>query len=119
MASQGPNSPTAAINNPDTGVDPWANPTNVFASDDSRATAGSSFADVTNLLEASGFGFAVPAGSSIAGVLVEVERSKTGLSTVKDLKIQLIQSGAQLGNDKADIVTGWPSADAYASYGSS
>ncbi len=49
MASEGPNNPTAAVDNPAIGTIAWNNPTNVFSSDDSDAsTSAGGNNDVTS-----------------------------------------------------------------------
>lgn len=100
----------------------WANPGAVIASDDSRATIGPLTAGLpaTTALQATNFGFAVPAGSVITGVTVRVERS-TGASPsdlIVDGSVQLI-GVAGVSNDKADAVTNWPQNDATVDYGGS
>jgi hypothetical protein len=118
MPSQGPSSPTTAINNSDLGIAVWNNPTNCLASDDAYAVANLPAPDWTMLLEATGFGFSIPGGATINGVLVEIERHCDSAS-VKDREVQLLLTGVQQGNDKADTVTTWPGTDAYAGYGGS
>lgn len=70
MASQGPNSVTTGATLGGAGG-AWENPTRVVASDDSRTvvTIGTS----TELLAATGPGFAIPSGATINGIVVEIE----------------------------------------------
>lgn len=102
----------------------WINPGNITASDDSRSTAaltGSASLRFTQYLIASNFGFSIPSGATIDGILVEIERSATTTSgSPRDLIVQLTDDAASTGlagDNKADTATTWPTTDAYASYG--
>lgn len=113
----GPSNPTAATTSSPGDV-AWSNPTNILSSDDAYATAALTSGQVTQNLDASGFGFAVPDGKTVAGIKVEVERSSVGGSVnLIDQTIQLISGGSSVGDNKADAGTPWPMADAYATYG--
>lgn len=113
----GPNDPTAAASNAPGDV-AWSNPTNVFSSNDSRATAALTSGQTTECLDVTGFGFEVPDGKPVIGIKVEVERSRAGSNTnLIDQTIQLLSSGSAVGDNKADAGTPWPATDTYASYG--
>jgi len=73
LAQTGPNSPGTATNNASIGTLAWTTPGNIVSSNDSYATQASK--GITNYLSASNFGFAISIPSSIAGIVVEVERS--------------------------------------------
>lgn len=119
MASEGPNNPTAAVNTAVTGG-AWSNPTNVYASDDSRATASAAgFPDgarTTQFLDVTGFGFAISSSATIDGIKVEIEKSVTSTSgTPIDTSIVLIG----LTGTSSNLASGstWPTTDAYSTYG--
>lgn len=71
MASEGPNSPSTATEQE--GGASWTNPNNVLASDNAYGVivwdgdVGAKTVAVTN------FGFSIPAGATIDGILVEIE----------------------------------------------
>lgn len=117
MASSGPLS--AGTGATTTG---WANPTNVTASDDARATISDASvgAFVSNDLRALTFGFAIPTGATVDGIVVEIERSVNATTqTPRDHTIQLQKlDNTPVGDNKASGTT-WPTTDAYATYGSS
>lgn len=124
MPSSGPRFPTAAVNNsvaPEN-ADAWANPTNVFS--DNAAEAAITAAtfdspDISQQLVTSGYGFAIPDGSTIDGIVVEIDRRSIIASSGVDNRVQLRNdSGALVGNNKA-TATVWPSSTAVATYGSS
>jgi len=64
-ASEGPLSPTAATDEGE-----WTSETNVFASDDARASDPGT---TSHILRAYTFGFAIPAGATINGFLASIE----------------------------------------------
>lgn len=71
-------SPTAAANNTLYSGAAWVNPNNCFTSNGVFASAASDF--TTNVLLATGFGFAIPDEADIMGIKVEVQ-AKAGMST--------------------------------------
>lgn len=85
-SSEGPNSPSSA-----SGL-VWKNITNVFASDNSRASYNGSFQDI---LSATSFGFVDVVGV-IDGIKVEVEGYGTGSSppTGDEINIALTKNGS-------------------------
>lgn len=102
------------------GTTTWMNPGLVAASDNSYATAvGSGLNLITQHLRASGFAFGtIPQRASLAGMIADVERSIfSGFAPTKDTVIRLDDNGALVGDNKADTVTLWPTADASATYG--
>jgi hypothetical protein len=115
MPSTGPNNPSATS----VGVPndrPWTDPENVYSSNDSymTASAGEEGGFFTDLQRFTGFGFAVPTGATINGIVLEVERKAAG--TVIDTGISLVKAGTESGTDKASG-SNWPASDAYATYG--
>ena len=119
MASQGPLSPGTVVDDATVGTVAWINPDNAKVSDDSKARASLS-STISHYLKATNFGFSIPTGATINGILVEVERLMTGTQpNVKDSKVLIIKGGVIGSTDKADTVNVWPLTDTYKSYGSS
>lgn len=118
MASAGPNSPGSATNITDSGI-AWTNASNVFTSDDTRATV--SVTNKTDTLYAYNFSMGVPSTATITGIKVEVERSKTaGSNSVHDYFVWLTHDDyitVSAPQNLADTSTNWPGADAYKTYG--
>lgn len=110
MASEGPKNPGTASG--------WTNSGNAAASDNAYATVAITLASTTSItLSLTNFGFAIPAGATIDGVVVEVERKVSSTArNPKDNNVQLIKGGASQGNNNASGAV-WPTADAYATYG--
>lgn len=119
MTTTGPNSGSASSQT-SSGKPAWSNLGNLYASDNSYATAqplGTSF--VTEDARVTGFGFSV--SGTVVGITVEIERNTTNSSGTqcKDSRVFLTKDGSStVGNNKASAST-WPTSDAYATYGSS
>lgn len=113
MATAGPNYASAAVSDSTLAGNAWSNPGNAGASDSSYATASS---NGTQYLKATGFGFSIPTGAVIDGIVVEWERKASG-STVKDKAVRIVKGGTVGATDKS-VTTDWPTTDAFASYGS-
>jgi hypothetical protein len=125
MATQGPLYPTAATN-VSTGTeinDAWVNPTNVGAADAAEAqiTATSyDSPDISHQLHTSGYGFTIPSGATIDGIVVEIERRSIIASSGKDFRVQMRSAtGTTIGDNHADVATIWPTSSTIATYGSS
>lgn len=122
MASQGPNSPGTVVDDATVGTVAWTNPDNAKVSDNVYATALDG-AVTTHYLKASNLGFAIPAGATINGIVVEIERAGYDLGggvLVKDSAVRIIKADGTVGTtNKGDTVNAWPVTDTYKTYGSS
>lgn len=117
MASSGPNNPSSASDGG--GGRPWSGPTNVYADDGNYATEGgaSSGNYWTNNINVSGFGFAIPGGATIDGILVEMKRVYTLVSGSQpyDRELYMLKAGSAAGSNYWG--TGWLTTEAYQSVG--
>src|SRR4051812_31719459 len=111
MPTQGPRSPGTGAEDTSYGTITWSNPGNILASDNSRATAALGSTQLTHYLKASNFGFTIPAGATILGILVEIERSATSSLALKDDRVRLVKGGVIQSTDKATATT-YPLSDA-------
>jgi hypothetical protein len=86
-------------------------------SDDVYTTSSPS--NVSHYLKATNFGFSIPVGATINGILVEVERrNHTGTGIIKDSAAKIVKADGSIGStNKADTINEWPSDDTYKSYG--
>lgn len=126
MASEGPRYPATATNLSNAGSsedkDAWVSPTNVGADDGTTASiTAASFdsPDISQILVASSFGFTIPGGSTIDGIVVEIDRNNAA-GAASDNRVQLAKGTAfadLVGANKADTATDWPAALATVSYG--
>ncbi|HYG52040.1 MAG TPA: T9SS type A sorting domain-containing protein, partial [Flavobacteriales bacterium] len=79
-AQTGPNSPASASNNAAIGANAWSSPTNIYTSNNARASVATK--GLSNYLEATNFGFAIPTSYTINGITVEAEKSTLSPSSV-------------------------------------
>ena len=102
----------------------WVSPGNVTADDGTTASitaATYDSPDISQLLVASSFGFAIPSGATITGIIVEIDRNNAA-GAASDNRVQLSTSTAfagLVGDNKADTATDWPASLAIATYGTS
>lgn len=128
LLSSGPKNPGTAISQ-SAGFSnfSFSNPTSVFTSDNTRASASCLLTLLngkTEYLKTTNFGFSIPPTALIGGISVEIEKSATGIgqilfleSYVTDYSVRLVKAGTITGNNKA-TATHWTDTDTYATYGS-
>ena len=103
-------------NNADAGNVAWSSPGNITADDGTRASCTLT-GNTSQYLHATNFGLSLPAGATVLGVEVRVQRSVAIFTSSKDHTIQLIKGGTRSGDNKADTSTNWPTSDTNADYG--
>ena len=113
MASEGPNSPGTVVNDASSGDVAWVNPGNATASDNAYATVTLSY-QTTQFLQATDFGFSIPAEATINGIVCEFEHK----NTIGDLLLgtYIIKGGARVSASYADVQSAL--SEAYQSVGS-
>jgi len=114
------NNPSAAVDDATVGTKAWAGETNVYAADTIEAQVTLYITDtISHYLVATGFGFAIPADSTILGVVVGIKRRNIyNTGELKDYSIKLTVDGSITGDNKASVAA-WPyNTAAYATYGS-
>jgi hypothetical protein len=120
MTTAGPNTCSTLANESEGLVD-WSTTNNTTTSNNSYTTSGSltSSNSVSEYLDLTGWGFSIPAGATIDGITVSIERSWTGSGTsnVQDTSLRLLKAGTKVGDDKAATATNWPTSDGTATYG--
>ncbi len=117
MSSQGPlscgttTSPAAAFGYY-TGL---TNPDNMKVSDNTYA----SYDTVTNNISwyATNFGFSIPTGSTIDGILFEIERKSLYGGSITDSVVKVIKANGTAGSTSKHTGTSWASSDQYDSFG--
>lgn len=118
--SSGPNSPGTLADDQTFSGNPWSNVNNAMASDDTYATATIDFFAVTNTsyLKATNFGFSIPTGATINGVVAAVEGKVTDVDGA-DGSIKLVKGGTIQGDDKVRAYPYyyWPASDDVMVYG--
>src|ERR1044072_244639 len=98
----------------------WVNPANAVSSNNVYSTQAelAIAGGESNYLFAKAFGFAIPAEATITGVVVEIERKGAAEVFFQDTRVELAKAGVISSTNKAKADF-WPTADAYAVYGSS
>lgn len=116
----GPRFSATQVDDAGVGTLAWTAPGNIAASDNIRATAtiAADGTVTTHYAKVTGFGFAIPAGDTIRGVVVRVERSvDTPVGAVIDQEVKIVKGGAIGATNKAALTTNWPATEAEATYG--
>lgn len=99
MATSGPLYPSTLT--PDgSGTVAWSNLTNLSADDATYATAVFSPYDYTDVVDATAFGFAIPGGSTIDGIVVEVQGKVNTADDSGIYSILLLKAGTPTGDNK-------------------
>lgn len=120
MASEGPLIAGSGVDNVGVGTIVWSNPGNITVDDNTRATASwAAPGNISHYLQSGSHGFNIPAGSTIDGIVVRVQkRQSNDTSDTFDNSIRLIHNGTVVGNNKADAVE-WTTTETNFDYGSS
>jgi hypothetical protein len=114
--TSGPNNPSTGADDSSIGTITWTNPTRVTASDNSYATASLNDNQISHYLKATGFGFAIPAGSTINGITASIEKKASTGKRIQDYRVRIIKGGVIGSTDKADT-TQWGTSDTSTIYG--
>jgi Tfp pilus assembly protein PilX len=97
----------------------WTNPGFIGASDNQRATATVSAGGQSPNLDATSFGFSIPANAAITGISASVERGASTSGYVGDVDVYLLKNGSTTGITDHATTPDWNSTDAVRTYGSS
>ncbi len=95
----------------------WSNPGYITGDDSNYATASGSNGFVTHYLRGTGYGFSVPAGATINGITVAINRASSNSNSprIRDSEVKLVKAGAvQNAANRAATGTDWPANDAFA-----
>lgn len=106
------------------GTAAWANPNNITLNDSSptgnHAVASGNFSSATssNYLRASNFGFTVPTGATIDGIVVDI-RGRDGNAQAQDSIVRLVDASGTIVGDNKSAGASWTNTMAYHSFGGS
>lgn len=104
MASQGPNSGGTFANDNSVGEESWINPSWAASDDGVSATCYlSPFGGSSRYLKCTNFGFSIPNGSIIDGIVVDVN-CFSEYASAYDLVVRLVKGGIISGTDLANGV---------------
>lgn len=119
MASEGPNNPGTMADDAAVGNAAWNNVNNAKTSDGNYANSDTMGpGSITHYLKATNFGFAIPVGATIDGIVVEVERFSS-VASVQDYDIKIVKSDGSIGAEDKATAVNWATADpdTYVTYG--
>lgn len=111
-------SPGTMADDSSVGTLTWSNPDNAKVSDDNDASIAFNLTETTHYLKATNFGFAIPAGSTIDGILVEFERAGGGMGGVNDSAIKIVKGGIIKSTNRSTGAS-WNTPDYNIDFGSS
>lgn len=97
----------------------WSNAAGARTSDSSYASASMTVGSTTQYLVALSYGATLPAGATVDGITVEIERSATAGLATSDYAVHLVK-GTQIqsaADNKANVGLNWPTTEATATYG--
>lgn len=118
--SQGPRNTTNStdiVNDTSIGTLAWTSPGNAHT-DDSIVTTAGALGATTNYLKASNFGFSIPSGATILGIVVEIEKDALDIF-VNDNAVRIVKGGIVGTTDRSNA-SAWPNlASEYITHGSS
>ncbi|UCH81010.1 MAG: hypothetical protein JSW20_14945, partial [Nitrospiraceae bacterium] len=119
--SSGPNNPSSSVDDGSNGgTQSWISPENAGAQDNSYASRNNLQNETTYYLNATGYGFVIPVGSTINGILVEVDRYAADASAINDAEVKIVKGGV-VGSQNKAAGGFWPTSDtdSYQAYGGS
>ena len=110
-------SPTTCTSVAGIGTVAWTNPANAISSNNLYATAAVD-GTTTRYLQCTGYNFAIPAGATITGITVNVERrsSSAGNGGSRDAAMRLVKAGA-IGATDRSTGTSYTTADVTEAHG--
>jgi hypothetical protein len=111
----GPNSPSSVVDDSYTGIVAWTNPQNATNSDNVYASVTLKNS-TSHYLKATGFGFNIPSGTTINGIVVEVERYASSIN-ITDNSVVIVKNGNLGTTNRAGGA--WSTTEGYVTYGSS
>jgi hypothetical protein len=124
MADTGWVSPGTVVSDDTVGSFAWSNPSNAKTSNDSDASASPLASDAeydSEYLKATNFGLAVPVGSTIDGIEVEIEMScgyDFGTQPTEN-EVKIVKSDGGIGSTNRATGANIPGSDSSVSYGGS
>ena len=114
MPSQGPK--LAGAGSSEGSGTEWTNPGNITTSDNAYATSTVTASGVSDQLRGVTWGFTIPTGSLIEGIILSVERiGGAGLGTIEDYTVHL-KTGTKTSTNKA-IAGAWDILEETINYG--
>ncbi|MBI4808363.1 MAG: DUF11 domain-containing protein [Nitrosomonadales bacterium] len=109
-------SPGACVDDAGIGTRTWTT-LDAVASDNAYATTTLGDNQQSHYLKCTGYGFAIPAGATINGITVNVERSASNTnSPIRDLSMRIVKAGVIGATNRATATT-YPTTDTVEAHG--
>lgn len=110
---------SGVVSNNAAGTTAWTGLANLGSSNNSNASAANIpvSGGTSQYLEIPLPTFTIPAGNSIMGISVNIERNASSANSIRDNVVQLLKNNVAVGNNKAVTGTSWPTTDAVVQYG--
>lgn len=101
------------------GLTAWTTPNNAKVSDDIYTTYYGDHGYSSHYLIVSNFGFTIPTGATINGIVAQVELhgDGTNVTYLHDYAVRIVKGGAIGATDNSSTGINYPSTDAYWTYG--
>ena len=111
---------TSGTNDASAGTFAWGVPSNITQCgvNTTAATISTAGPDTTQLLTGTNYGFAIPSGSQLKGIIVTIAKGASNGTTGSDAQVKLTLAGSTIGVDHADA-TAWPTGLTTFTYGAS
>ena len=119
MADTGWQSPGTMAVDTTIGSDNWTDPDNAKVSDDSNTIASGFDGSHSYYLKATNFGFSIPSGATINGILISIERFTNQSSGLTDYEIKIVKANGSIGTTNKSAGATWSTTETYYEYGGS
>jgi len=93
----------------------WTTPTNIYTSNNVYARSILANTDISYWLRATNFGFSIPDGVTVDGIVAEFEKRASG-SGIGDHSVKIVGAGFEQG-DERKVAGYWSTSDTYISHG--
>ena len=117
--SEGPNNPGTMADDNAVGTLAWANPDNAKTSNNVRSiitTPIEAGVFYSHYLEATNFGFSIPDGATIDGIVAEIEGYWETTEALFEI-VRIIKGGIISGDNQVSGIVGVPEGESYTSFG--
>lgn len=111
--------PSNCVNVAGIGTQAWGTPAFAVSSNNAYATVSLNDLQVSNYLRCTGYGFAIPAGATINGITVRVERRASVNNSVRDAAMRLVRdvAGPAIQATDRSTLTNYTTADVIEAHG--
>lgn len=98
------------------GTDNWSNAADAVSSNNQYSTVNLNDGEVSNYLRCFDYGFTIPSGAVINGIIVSIERRSSNANTHRDSQVRLLKAGV-IGATNRATATIYPTGDTYEDHG--